>query len=277
MKKSISLIAVLCVFSILSSGQDTIPNGGFEYWSGVNQPAYWQTTNQFLPPGVFTAKQVASSVEGESALQLQTLDLEGTIIPGVATLGILDIGSTYGGVPYNERPLSLSAYVKHPSSGDEVMIFIEFLKEGENIGTGYWSTTDSIGMMTPITIPINFNTLQYPDTMNFTILTDAFGPGSSLTVDGLQFNFPMTGFEPNLNESFEVFPNPCEDHIQVNIYDHASTHISLLDINGRKVKTWNIQAYDNTPVLDVSGLSPGLYFVILQSGKTTLRQKIIKR
>ena len=143
MKKIIILLLVF--IPVLVSNlftQDTIPNGYFENWFSNTLPHNWHTTNSMLPPGVVNCNQSGNSYEGDYALQLKTINMEGTIVPAVATLGELGFGYTIGGIPVNSRPDALNGYFIHPSSGDEVMVAIQFFKEGVEIGGGYWSTTD---------------------------------------------------------------------------------------------------------------------------------------
>lgn len=272
----ISLFTALFLsFGIIA--QDTIPNGSFEYWVGSNIPANWETTNQFLPPGIFTIKQVNSSMAGDFAMQLQTVDLDGSIIPGVATLGTLDIGSSYGGIPFTERPTNLTGFVKHPSKANEVAIYIEFKNAGETIGFGAWTTTDSIGDFEPLTIPITFLNNLNPDTLNITILTDPFFPGSLLSVDGLQFNFPTTKIEQVNPQNVHVYPNPCSNTIYVDHPGDAIKKITITDLNGRLVYTENIKNALGTIRINTDFLERGIYMLSAVSGTTYYRQKIIKQ
>ena len=64
--KRIVLCFVLCTLFAFVSASQTIPNGGFETWSGGN-PTNWLTNN--LPPTVVPVTQSSSFHTGSSALQ----------------------------------------------------------------------------------------------------------------------------------------------------------------------------------------------------------------
>jgi hypothetical protein len=266
---------LLFIFAVTAYAQDLVPNGGFENWTGLNMPAQWQTTNQFMPPGIFTIQKTDSAFEGSFAMEMETIDLDGMLVPGVATLGILEIGSTHGGIPFTARPLSLSGYVKHPSQGDEVMLFIEFLKNGSTIGSGFWSTTDSIGSYSLFQAPINFVSSDNPDTMNISILSDPFGLGSKLIIDGLKLNYPLTEISSTKeNEEVRIYPNPASDHVTVSL-KHTPVHtIRIIDMKGVEIKNIKVNE-QKTMNINLENLPHGLYFMILDNGLTAIREKLI--
>ena len=185
------LIILIIPFQFLYS-QDTIQNGGFETWYTPNYVQHWQTTNNVLPPGFVNCTQTSNSHTGNFAMQMKTIDMDGYLIPGVLTLGTVGIGFTSGGVPFTGKPVALHLFIRHPSAGDEIFLATEFFLEGEVIGGGSWSTTDSIAEYTEIVIPINYTSNFNPDTMNITLLTDAFTEGSMIQVDDVSVEYPIT-------------------------------------------------------------------------------------
>ena len=110
--------------------QDTIPNGSFENWNSSTSPEIWHTVNELLPPGSITCNKTSNSYEGSYALSMKTIDLGGMNVPAVATLGTVGMGFTEGGIPFTGRPESLTGYFKHPSSGDFVMLIVQFFNKG---------------------------------------------------------------------------------------------------------------------------------------------------
>lgn len=79
----------------------------------------------------------------------------------------------------------------------------------------------------------------------------------------------------------KVFPNPAASYLSVQyqgLDDAAGTIIQLLNAQGVLISTTqagNIQNGNET--IDVSRLTPGLYFVIVKNGKNVFREKIIKQ
>lgn len=276
MKKIILIL--FSVLSINSFSQDSIPNSGFENWLGSFYLQAWQTTNLLLPVGVKNVSQTTNSYEGESAIHLKTIDLDGMIVPGVATLGTLDFGATYGGIPFSSRPESLTGFVIHPSTGDEVWIFIEFFKNGLTIGSGSWSSTDSIGEFTQFTTPIEFFSSEDPDTMNITILTDWFYEGSSMILDDLSFNYPLTQINlMDIPNSLLVYPNPFTNHITIETSNEVIHSVIITDLNGTIVYKENFEGKSLLKHLPIKELIAGIYFMVIQTDQQVISQMIIKR
>jgi hypothetical protein len=269
------LVIALMVKTPLQS-QDTIPNAGFEHWSSNTIPLSWQTTNDLLPFGVFNCNQTSNSYEGAYALQLKTIDLDGLIVPAVATLGGLDVGFTYGGIPFNQRPLSLNGYFRHPTVGDEVMVGVQFCKEGTEIGGGLWITSDPAAEFTQFQLPITFTTTDYPDTLNITILTDQFIVGSSLTIDGLSFEFQATNTEMHEGKYDDIicFPNPTKDFVNVQSGNDLEKEIILTNIQGKILNRFKV--VKDQFKLDLRPYPQGVYVVNIISGKKVRLQRIIK-
>jgi len=137
---SLILFASLIFSFHITNGQDTIPNRNFETWYNPTTPAHWESTNLLLPPGNINCNQTTNSYSGEFALQLKTIDLNSIPVPGVATLGTIEMGNTSGGINFTSRPVALHGFFRHPTSGDEIMIAIEFFKRINTIAAiiSFW-------------------------------------------------------------------------------------------------------------------------------------------
>lgn len=274
MKKTVLFTLVL--FSMLSYKaltQDTIPNSGFETWYGSSYPADWQTSNLFLPPGTFTCNQTNNSYEGEYALQMKTIDYEGSIIPAVATLGELGIGYTCGGTAFTSRPVALSGYIIHPAANDLVMIAVQFYKKGTEIGGGLWSTTDSIPDYTQFIIDISFTSTDDPDTMNITILTDINIIGSSLTIDALKMEYPITDVNDAIIEKSGIYPNPCQNHLFIDTDIEEPYSYKIINAIGNTVQS---QSRQTKKEINTSTLTPGFYLLILETERDIYSKKFVK-
>jgi hypothetical protein len=272
MKKTLLTIAVI-LLTLFSKSQDSIPNSGFEYWFNNGIPKFWQTTNLLLPNGVTNVSKTGNSYDGDWAVNLKTIDLEGTVVPGVATTGIIDFGATYSGVPFTLRPVSLNGFIQHPSSGDEVLIFVEFLKNGILIGSGSWMSSDSLPGFVPFSAPVNFYSPDDPDTMNITILSDPLKVGSMMTIDNLSFEFQITGIKEVLIEKSIAYPNPFRDNLYI---DHETTikSLQIFNLSGQQI----LIKESGFPVnrINLNYLKPGMYFLMIDTPDGILRQKIQK-
>lgn len=76
------------------------------------------------------------------------------------------------------------------------------------------------------------------------------------------------------NQSFEVYPNPASDHVNViiNAVNKAETMILLYNQSGQKIVEAQI---DKDLRLDVSKLTPGLYHLVLQNNSFRENHKLI--
>jgi bacillolysin len=71
----------------------------------------------------------------------------------------------------------------------------------------------------------------------------------------------------------EVYPNPATDHLQLSLTSGASlTSVTVLDARGAKVSA----RYDGGQ-LDVSGLSSGLYTLLVSDGAHSFNQHFVKQ
>jgi len=269
--KKLTIIIFLAI-TFQSFAQEFIPNAGFESWIIETVPADWQTTNQFILPDTFNIIKTTDSYSGQYAMQLSTIDYSGIIIPGVATLGILDIGSTYGGIPFNGRPVSFTGYVKHPSTGDEVMIFVEFMKSGNLVGSCSWSTSDSLGSYTQINVPATYFSTEDPDTMNITVLTDSNKPGSKLIIDQLDFEY-ITGIEKDTQDLVHIYPNPVTDFMYLSGSEKIKT-VQIFDLSGKLVLKKDEGALRR---LDLMCLKHGVYIMHVHIGDNIIREKLVKQ
>jgi len=96
-----------------------------------------------------------------------------------------------------------------------------------------------------------------------------------------EFNISLLGFgkEPvsvndidELPSDIVVSPNPASDFININLNGLNFDKILLIDINGRILQQFEART---DPVLDVSSVNAGLYYLIFQSKEKTFYKKIM--
>jgi len=273
--KNLTLIISLSILliSYATHAQDTIPNSNFENWQTATDPLYWSTVNELLPFGFSACFQSTDAYEGEFALFMKTIDLDGLLVPGVASLGTIGMGFSEGGVPFKARPESLTGYFKHPSSDDMVMLAAEFYRNGEEIGSAYWATADSVSEYTLFTIPVTFYTTEEPDTLNITILTDQNFLGSTLTLDALSFNFPPVQVKEYKSDEVKIYPNPCIDYLYFSS-DKNIEVIEVLTMSGHIVL--EKQNSGESSKIDLQKLPKGIYIVRFISTDYIFHKKIMK-
>lgn len=65
---------------------------------------------------------------------------------------------------------------------------------------------------------------------------------------------------------FEIYPNPCRNWFFLNIKEHGSYDVTLVDASGRKL--YSTKAEDGTVRIDTRFLNSGIYFVVVNDKRT---------
>ena len=276
MKTTLTIILMSLILATVSvNGQDSISNRSFEYWN-TNSPEFWETTNIFLPPELYNCSKTNDSYEGDFALKLKSVKIDESVVPGVATLGHIVLYDTEGGIPYTGMPTAFRAFIKHPSSGDNIMIAIEFFNKGTAIGGGFFQTTDSLPDYTEIVVPITFSKVSNPDTLNITIVTDMNIPGSTLIIDNLSFDI-QTSYDQQTNDNEEilVYPNPASKEFFIQFPVGKRYEVAIMNSCGTIME--NRSCSSAKEKFDVDSYPSGLYFVsCISEGKIYSKKLVIK-
>lgn len=73
-----------------------------------------------------------------------------------------------------------------------------------------------------------------------------------------------------------VYPNPVTDFASINLADAQINAITVMDINGRVVKTGNANEL-STAKIDLSDLTAGIYLMAIDTDKGISTEKIVKK
>ena len=82
-------------------------------------------------------------------------------------------------------------------------------------------------------------------------------------------------------QRFSIYPNPANDEVSIELsgYKNQSIHIQLLDLNGKVLKTENIEHHFDTSVhlFALPELAAGMYIIKVQSeNKVRTRTLVIQ-
>jgi len=81
------------------------------------------------------------------------------------------------------------------------------------------------------------------------------------------------------SSSFNIYPNPSNNQVSVSFstMEEGSYSINLTDMTGRTIKTEldNAALGENKHVMNIEGVSKGLYMVTIQKGQTILNSKLV--
>lgn len=83
------------------------------------------------------------------------------------------------------------------------------------------------------------------------------------------------GINETANSSFEVYPNPANDVINIKLNNKSNALINILDLSGKLVKTTNVNGTSTS--INTSDLTSGVYFVDVINGNNIETQKIVIR
>lgn len=107
------------------------------------------------------------------------------------------------------------------------------------------------------------------------------GFGNNLYIDNIRLS-STTSIDPiDLFKGVSVYPNPAKDNFEVNInlIESANVAVSVTDITGKVVSTYNLGALatgDNSFYVNASGFASGLYNVIVNiNGQSVGAEKIV--
>ncbi|MFO7721829.1 MAG: hypothetical protein R6V49_01265 [Bacteroidales bacterium] len=300
MKRSV-LLLLLLITGLLAGAQTTIPNNGFEQWTG-NKPTGWDASNFQI--SIFTIQTVSRDtvlpMEGTSNPLIQTktfnLGIAQPTIPGIITLGqiIIDYttytGTVEGGIPFQGRPGKLSGFINaQPAAGDSAMIAIGFSKwngvKRDTIGFGLAWFANPHNEWVAFEVPITFTDSQIPDSVNLIISSSAIGnavvvAGSDLRVDSIVFDYGTVVVEQGFDEPlFTVWADQHKKiHYTLSEPAKGRAVIHIYQPGGALVQSWEINQQDVSGVINIGHLTSGVYLIGLsQDGKPSRAKRIFVR
>ncbi len=122
--------------------------------------------------------------------------------------------------------------------------------------------TDSAGI-----VPFSVN---LPDTgwLHYTVTGPNLYP-----VEGVIRVGTPTGINPAPEQGIKLFPNPASGYVKLQLPEQGLSEIMLFDPAGRLIKTF----FSEEPVMTIplEGISPGLYRIRVETGKTVLENPLI--
>lgn len=120
-----------------------------------------------------------------------------------------------------------------------------------------------------------------PKELDFVVAAGTGNTVASVTLfDDLVGRFSATDTllsvqDNNLLNEVSIFPTISKDFVFLKSTSFSFSTINLFDINGRIVKTYSFNN-ENEVIINIDGISQGVYFVKATTDKGTFTQKIIK-
>ncbi|KIX21113.1 hypothetical protein SY27_10125 [Flavobacterium sp. 316] len=202
--------------------------------------------------------------------------------------GYGDFTSLVANLPYGSNTINFSAGFTGSSYNEYWSVWIDYNKNGtfessERVVNG--SSTSSGTLYSTFTVPstaLSGNTrmrIQMKYNSNSTACeTFSYGEVEDYTVNiggSAALNFVNTNEELGNNSGnydFNLFPNPVQNMLNINVYDNRAVTFSIYNLVGQKVKSGN----NIESGIDVSKLSSGMYIVEVNDGQKTISKKFVK-
>jgi len=104
------------------------------------------------------------------------------------------------------------------------------------------------------------------------LVTDgnSYSNGNALAIRVLQ---GAAGIEETLNNSFDVYPNPATDVVNVNFKEVTTASVSVMNVAGKEVMSASVNGTQTS--FSTVSLSNGVYFVKVDNGASTQIKKIV--
>lgn len=157
-----------------------VPNYSFENWStaSAEDPVSWSSSNQgilLIQNSMTNVVKTTDVYTGTYAARLSTVIQSGNIVEG-----LLDYSQ-----PFTTLPASFKFFYKYMPSGDDTaVVFVQFLKNGTEIGSIYYQIGSEVINYQQLTLPLSLN--DTPDTLKV-FLFSGNNAGSVLYVDNIKF------------------------------------------------------------------------------------------
>ncbi len=195
--------------------------------------------------------------------------------------GVLD-GSATASLPTVNTNVGLNIGARGDDNQVSGMVEIDNVKIWEKAKTASELQTDTLACYTGNEVGL-LAWYNFEDNSTST-LVDISGNGNN----GMYMNFDGFGFseriytclEPssailleNEENNVSLYPNPTQSELTVDMGRLAPKKLSILDITGKTVITWN----ENTNKIDVSELVNGVYFLQIQTAEKLISKKFIKQ
>lgn len=275
---SITTITALAIFTTTAQTSD-IPNKTFESWSGQNATS-WNNLNGVAPGSCTKATAPADIHGGSAAIILKTLSVLGNTAPGTAATGTINLlqQTVTGGVPFTDRPDSLTGWYKYAPVGNDagniVAILLSADPARDTIGIATFFPSGTVGTYTYFKTAFEYRLPDAPTQALFIMASSGASGGQVNTlmyVDdlGVVYN-PTVGVDEASADKIAVYPNPVSENLFVNMAGVEDASVSIFDITGKKVAQHSLNEKLNS--INVASLANGMYvYQVSNNAKETLK------
>ncbi len=280
--------ALLVGFSNYAIGQAQPPNGNFETWTNANKAEHWTSSVNFIMEINFM-EQSTTAQEGTYATKIETQDFMGNVIPGICTYGEINVNIATqsavieGGKAFTEKPSKFTGWYQYaPAGADSMIVFCLLTKYNsvagvrDTIGGVAFITTQTVSSFTQFEEDFEYwITDQAPDTMNIMILSSGHTAtaGSYILIDDLKFEYDNVSVNNVERIDYYMYPNPSNGIFNISLAKKEQTTFTVFNHLGKKILESSTSELYN--IIDLSGLSKGIYLLEISNGKTKQVEKLV--
>jgi PKD repeat protein len=159
-----------------------------------------------------------------------------------------------------------------PTSGCSPLT-VNFYDQSTNTPTSIsWSFPGGTPSSSTATNPvIVYNT---PGTYNVTLTATNAGGNNSYTRSSYITVNDCSAVDYNISSKVSVFPNPTDGILNINLPENKAS-VKISNIIGKEVKSFKLTSNENQ--IDLSSLTPGMYFIEIQLSDSKITSKITIR
>lgn len=224
MKRIITFLFIMTVFTVVVKSQQSIINGDFETWQTtiINEPTGAITINMELfqrmgPDAPLLVTRVTDAHQGTYACKLETAVIQGDTAFGYCVFGKTGESGPEGGFPYTQKPDSIVGWYKSDiNAADSALLLVAFSLGGSPVYQNMFFLKGTHNTYTRFSFPLNLPGGFACDTVLMGVASsDPFTdfvpkPGSWIIVDDISFvgvgitqQVPNSNFELWASTSFE--------------------------------------------------------------------------
>ncbi len=287
MKKTLITSLLVSVSFLTINAQTQPPNIDFEDWETLNGPI----SNQYEEPvGYGTSNECTALINqfavtkstdahsGSYSVRMETFQAFGNVkANGIITTAQLVClaagGGQEGGISYTEEyPDSLIGWYKYaPANNDSAYSQIMFLSNNDQ-DTACFTRLDlhEAAEWTRFSVAICPGVMGSAEKLSL-FFSSSWGDGglgqaevgSVLFIDDIEFLTTVGIDEIPTESTWNVYPNPVQGELNVQVLRGMQAEIEILDVTGKRLKVQKVNESNQT--IDLSDLTTGVYVYRLTS------------
>ncbi len=297
MKNIFCSLLLLSLFATQTFGQNPIPNPGFEVWDSVpgtrpyHEPESWLSKNRFYQDTnrIYSFRSSQAHTGNHSLLLTSAID-SGHIYPSENSAFYIKgsfhqnfvVQAGWNGLGFLQcpkKPKKISGWYKYVKDtpiivGPNINYVIFLARAGGRVepssyispcGYAYKIDFAPTDTFTYFSIPFNYSECEegvqidsFRIAVGFNSKNKSMNPTGKFWLDDLEIEYEeMTSVAPQIENEFEILPNPGTDKLYFSGEIDASQPIHVVDAQGKSI---NCPPLGNQG-LDTGNLPKGLYLI----------------